>query len=231
MRRLILISVCCMTLTAFSQDIITTVSGETIKAKITEVTDETVSYKKHHDQEGATFIIKKEKITKIAWENGDVDEYNREVATEQNNVSSNPPANLPFITKGMRLFYLSNGQVYDETELKSFLMEQHLGSVWNQYLSGKRSLGMGCSLAGVGVIFGSIGFISFKDGEFPAFWVISGALVVIGVPLAISGGIKQKAAINDYNSIYGGKPRPQYSQNVTYKIGLVGNGLGFSLNF
>jgi len=236
-RRLILTAICGMCFNAFSQDVITTVSGENIKAKVTEVTEETVSYKKYHDQDGATFVLKKEKITKIAWENGDVDEYGKTVAVEQNNAVSNPQQNLPFVEKRFGSFYLDNGSVYNEAEFKRFLMEQHLGSVWNQYSSAKIILTTGYILIGCGVgfelFFGVLAGIGSWNALFfaPTFLVLGILSGLAGIPTAIAGAVKKSTAISDYNSIYAGKPRPQYSQHVTYKIGLVGNGLGFSLNF
>jgi len=184
MRRLILISVCCMHFTAFSQDTI---------------------------------------------------------ATEQDNASSN----LPHITKKKAIFYwermnptfyLDNGQVYKEEQLKLFLMEQNLPYIWTQYLAGKRAVIMGevlsysgCAVAVVGIILEYWGGSATRFA--PSFIVAGGLLCLAGIPVEIVGFIRRNDAIRDYNTWYAGKPRPQYSQNVTYKIGLVGNGLGFSLNF
>ena len=248
MRRLILISVCCMRLTAFSQDVIVTKSGEQIRAKIVEVTEEAVSYKIAQDTTGAVYIltIGKDKIKIISWENGTVDDYEKNLPetkkVENNNGVVKNNDKLPFITKGMSLFYLDNGQVYNEAELKRFLMEQHLGSVWTQYSSGKRTLATGCGLMGGGlgiILLGSL-MMTGEQSLLGALivapvvlmcWIAGGVLTIVGIPLAISGSVKKRVAINDYNSIYAGKPCPKYAQNVTYKIGVVGNGLGFSLNF
>ena len=240
MRRLILISVCCMSLTAFSQDVITTVSGENIKAKVMEVTDETVSYKKYHDQDGATFILKKEKITKIAWENGDVDEYNQTVATQQNNPSANPQPVLPYVTSKMGTFYLDNGLEYDAEQFKQFLMDNNLEPIWAKFSRGNTLFITGAALIGGGLALGVIGFtLAFTtNGDFGQYLtgMALGALgmevaVLAGIPTIIVGAVRKKNAIRNYNAMYAGKPPTQYSQNVTYKIGLVVNGIGFSLNF
>jgi len=239
MRRLILISVCCMSLTAFSQDVITTVSGENIKAKVMEVTDETVSYKKYHDQDGATFILKKEKITKIAWENGDVDEYNKTVATQQNNPSANPQPVLPYITSKMGTFYLDNGSEYDTEQFKQFLMDNNLKPIWAKYSNANTLFMTGAALIGGGVALGVVGYTlmgTSNDGGIVTMGIIFGGIGIAtafyaGIPTIIVGAVRKKNAIRDYNMMYSGKPRPQYSQNATYKIGLVGNGIGFSLNF
>ena len=54
----------------FAQDIIRTKVGKDISAKVLEVSDEEVSYKMFDNQEGPTFKISTEKLTKILFENG-----------------------------------------------------------------------------------------------------------------------------------------------------------------
>lgn len=60
-------------LSAQAQDIITTTKGETIEAKILEVSSNEVKYKKFSYQDGPTFTINKKEIFKILYENGEED--------------------------------------------------------------------------------------------------------------------------------------------------------------
>ena len=57
----------------FSQDVITKKSGEDIKAKVMEVTNSEVKYKKFDFQEGPMYTISKDDIVMIRYENGSKD--------------------------------------------------------------------------------------------------------------------------------------------------------------
>ena len=61
------------TISIYSQDIITTKSGEDIKAKITEVTQTEIKYKKFDNLEGPIFSILKSEVIMIVYENGTKD--------------------------------------------------------------------------------------------------------------------------------------------------------------
>ena len=245
MHKILVFLVSGVSFTAFSQDVITTKSGESIKTKIIEVTEETVSYKKYNDQQGATFVLKKDKIKTIEWENGDVDEY-KDVALQQEIPPVKENDSLPYIDKKMGSFYLENGQVYDEEKLKNFLIEKNLTHIWTKYSSGKNLLIAGWGMIagsvvfesiGMALLFGNLGNYGIIDALFIrlpigfSFTIIGSALMYAGIPMAIVGTVRKCNAINDYNSIYAGRPRMQYSQNITLKVGCVGNGLGFSLHF
>jgi hypothetical protein len=225
-----------MSFTAFSQDVIITKSNESIKAKIIEVTEETVSYKKYHDPEGATFILKKEKIQTIAWENGVLDEYKEEAKAQAVPAVKGTDV-LPYINKKMGDFHLDNGQVYDVEQFKQFLIEKNLSHIWTKYSSGKNLLIAGWGVIGGGVLLGTVGLVLMDNYGlgalfigFPIF-IIGVVAIYAGVPIAIVGTVRKSRAINDYNAMSSGRPHPQYSPNITYKIGCVSNGIGFSLNF
>jgi hypothetical protein len=234
MRKLVLGLVCCIHFTAFSQDVITTQSGETIKAKIIEVTEDNVSYKKYHDQQGATFILKREKIKTIAWENGDVDVYKDVVGKPDAAKESDV---LPYINKKMGEFHFNTGQVYDEEHFKRFLVDKNLSHIWTKYSSGKNLLIAGWGLIGGGIVLEIVGGVVMANGNWDdeliglPVSIIGGLLIYAGIPTAIVGTVRKTRAINDYNTMYAGRPCPQYSQNITIKAGFVGNGLGFTLNF
>jgi len=235
MRKLIFILAGSVGFTAFSQDVIVTKSSEQIRAKIIEVTDDAVSYKKYHDQEGATFVLKKDKIKIISWENGDVDVY-EEVVSEQNVPSVVESDILPYITRKFGSFHLDNGTVYDRDQFQQFLVEKNLSTIWTQYSSGSTLLATGWGLIAGGTVIEILGLSIVRDGlggfliGLP-ICIVGGVVGIVGIPLAISGSTKKNNAIYDYNTIYAGKPRTQYSQNLTFKAGLTGNGLGFTLNF
>jgi hypothetical protein len=228
----------------FSQDVIVTKSGESIRAKILEVTEENISYKKYKDMEGATFILKKENIKLISWENGDVDDYEKALPQQEETevVLTDISAKLPYILKRQsKIFFLDNGQTLNEEQMKNFLMEKNLTPVWITYSSGKRLLNTGLIMIGGGVLLQAIGWtmmsVGADAGDIGCFfagsilYVGGGATAVAGIPIAIVGGCRRSQSVKDYNTLYGGKPRPQYSQNVTLNAVYTGSGLGFTLNF
>ena len=237
MRKLMFILVCCIHFTAFSQDVITTKSGEIIQAKIIEVTDDNISYKKYHDQQGATFILKTEKIRTIIWENGDVDTY-KEVAVEQVVPTVKESNALPYINRKFGSFYLDNGQVYETEQFKRFLIENNLSHIWTKFSSGKNLQIAGWGVIGGSVTLGIIGgvIMNYTDWGTALFIglpisIIGGMLIYAGIPMAIVGTVRKHRAINEYNAIYANRPRTQYSQNITFKAGVTDNGLGFMLKF
>jgi hypothetical protein len=71
----------------FSQDIITKKSGEDIQAKILEVTQTEIRFKKFSDLEGPSFSINKSDILMIRYKNGTKDIFNEE-KTNNNDMAS-----------------------------------------------------------------------------------------------------------------------------------------------
>jgi len=57
---------------SYSQDLIITKDAQRIEAKITEVSDDAVRYKKFSNPDGPAFVIKAEKISSIVYQNGEV---------------------------------------------------------------------------------------------------------------------------------------------------------------
>lgn len=66
-----------ISITAYSQDVITQKSGEDIQAKILEVNQTEVKYKKFDNQNGPTFSILKSNILMVRYENGTKDIFNQ----------------------------------------------------------------------------------------------------------------------------------------------------------
>jgi len=72
----------------YSQDVITKKSGEDIKAKILEVSQDEVKYKKFDNLTGPTFSIMKSEILMIRYENGTKDVFNDEKPINNPTISS-----------------------------------------------------------------------------------------------------------------------------------------------
>ena len=63
----------CLSMSA--QDIITKKSGESVQAIVTEVTSETISYKRFSNPSGPTFVISVSDVSSILYENGERDVF------------------------------------------------------------------------------------------------------------------------------------------------------------
>ena len=141
---------------------------------------------------------------------------------------------LPFIDRQGSTFYLSDGKICNEEQLGRFLIEKNLNGIWIKYSNGKNQLAGGWGMIGVGVVFELIGLVASLEGYYRigiVAFVMAGISESAGIPIAIVGAVIKNRAISNYNMLYGGKSPNQYSQDVTFKAGIVGNGIGFSLNF
>jgi hypothetical protein len=100
MRKIILTTLTTiLTLTlCFSQDVITNKSGEDIQAKILEVGQTEIKYKKFDYQNGPIFSIAKSEVLMIRYENGSKDIFNEEKKTE--NISSSSSSSGDLFIKG-----------------------------------------------------------------------------------------------------------------------------------
>lgn len=79
---------------SFAKDVIVTKQSEKIDAKIVEVSDEEVRYKKIGNLNGPTFVIKTKEISTVVYENGDIQTFKEYLETSdyQNKVSDNESA-------------------------------------------------------------------------------------------------------------------------------------------
>lgn len=75
-------------LSAFSQDVITQKSGEDIQAKILEVNQTEIKYKKFDNQNGPTFTLLKSDVLMIRYENGTKDIFNQTEEVKTNTKTS-----------------------------------------------------------------------------------------------------------------------------------------------
>ncbi len=89
-KTLITLFVLVLSMVGFSQDVITKKDGSTINAKVTDILDGIVKYKKPDNLEGPTYSIGTDKISKIKYENGSEDSFSEggEVSESSNSGSS-----------------------------------------------------------------------------------------------------------------------------------------------
>jgi len=95
---------------AFSQDIITTKTGEDILAKIVEVGHTEIKYKKFDNPEGPQFTILKSDVLMIRYENGTKDIFTEEPKSNTVVPPYSPSPNLN--TPDNKLFYAGKVEKY-----------------------------------------------------------------------------------------------------------------------
>jgi hypothetical protein len=78
-----------ISITAFSQDVITQKTGEDIQSKILEVNQTEIKYKKFDNQNGPTFTLLKSDILMIRYENGTKDIFNQTEEIKSDSKTSN----------------------------------------------------------------------------------------------------------------------------------------------
>ncbi|MDR1180881.1 MAG: hypothetical protein LBL13_02750 [Bacteroidales bacterium] len=240
----------------YSQERIITVGGDTIYAKIMEVNENTITYKRYAYQEGATFILNVDKISHIIWENGDIDTYVYGWEDEEETFANNDmTVATPFpaiVERNMSGFMFDNGIVMDEEALESFMIENHLGYYWKTYTDGSRMLkaGKGLLIGGGAAMLGAmaitsmyyyvagetVSFGNYAKRPFARFGIAvscAGALILMaGIPLTIVGSLKRSAFVTSYNEHCAGKYPSEVSENVlSWRLSPSVNGFSFTLNF
>ena len=94
--------------TAFAQDVITTKDGDDIQAKVIEITETDVMYKKYSNPNGPTYILSKSDILIVRYENGEKEVFKD---TPKSNVYK--PNTTQNVTPGMR--YSQYKDLYDKS--------------------------------------------------------------------------------------------------------------------
>jgi hypothetical protein len=88
----------CSIANTYSQDVITKKNSEDILAKVVEVTNSEIKYKRFDNQNGPLFTISKSEVLMVRYENGTKDVFTNE--TKPVNQSSNVSASDEMKTKG-----------------------------------------------------------------------------------------------------------------------------------
>ena len=97
MKRILTVLVAALVFAAqgFAQDIITTRRGETIQAKVLEVSNDQVKYVKYNYQNGPVFVLSWRDVASIRYENGDEDIF--ELPAPQRNYMMRAPGYTPSV--------------------------------------------------------------------------------------------------------------------------------------
>ncbi len=101
---LLLLTLSAITSIAFSQDNIVLKNGDEINAKISEVGESNIKYKKFNNQDGPIYTKSKDEIFYIKYSNGEKEMFSDNV----NNKSSNNTINKKILISGASIFNYTN---------------------------------------------------------------------------------------------------------------------------
>ena len=101
---LLLLTLSAITSIAFSQDNIVLKNGDEINAKISEVGESNIKYKKFNNQDGPIYTKSKDEIFYIKYSNGEKEMFSDNV----NNKSSNNTINKNILISGASIFNYTN---------------------------------------------------------------------------------------------------------------------------
>lgn len=245
-----LIVVSVMATLAFAQDIIVTKDKEQIQAKILEVSAGEIKYKKHSYLDGPTFSIDVDNILTVAYENGDVEVYDKEFMAEKEEMIQEKAEELLKLQatygtfeKEDGFYYLRHESSMTKMDKKAYLnfIEQNCPEAYKSYQKGNTLFTAGCGMLGAGaglLLVGTplylVGFNKYLSASNDA-----GALLVTGaifttlgslsaagsIPLMVVGGIKRNNSHEVYNE------HCKQADEITFSINASSNGVGLALNF
>lgn len=251
MKRFLLMLLCAAAFVPmWAQDIIVTTTSERIDAKVIEVSETEVKYKRKDNPNGPTFVLSTSKIASIAYKNGKVQTFKQ--TTKPTNTTSTGNENVIVTVKdvnnitfvpGQKLVPAKDGGLYygnillgiENGQYEQFL-KLHCPAAYKQFKTGfnmeMSGWIIGGTLTGVGfgLMLGSIRTNRPIDNSLLiSGGVLVGAGVISGVTLYFVGHKKWAYAHGVFNQQC--VQKNSYSQNLSLKMGLTQNGLGLSLNF
>ena len=236
---------------AFAQDIIRTIDGRSIEAKVLEINDNDIIYKTFDNPDGPDYRLSISRVARIVFQNG----------TEKSFAPSTFLYPGPYIYDHYGPYgpleyrwghyYDRRGRLYGE-QLRDYLGVSLYGS---DYLkaSSQYHWGLWLTLGGAALLLSSVSFNAMMSDydrsvasmNMPSSWqvedshssmgayfaaegLIGAACIGVGIPLWVKGNRKLNAIADDYNQRYG---RNAYGHASSLSIGSTANGVGLALNF
>lgn len=235
---------------AFAQDIIHTIDGRSIEAKVLEINDDDILYKTFDNQDGPDYRMSVGRVTRIVFQNGTEKSFAPSTILVPSPYVHDPYGYYGPLEYRWGHYYDRRGRLYAE-QLKDYLGVSLYGSDYrkarSQYQSGFiltisgaalviSSLTCGAMLSDYNRGVAAMNMPSSMRGKdhssIGALYVAGGiagaACLGAGIPLWIKGNRKLNAIADDYNQRYG---RNAYGFQSSLRVGATGNGIGLALNF
>jgi len=233
-RRCLLLAICLIALTriSFAQDIIVTVDSQNesrIRAKVTEVTADSVKYKNFDNQDGPVYSLTKSVVSAIIYESGNVETFFEFEAPK-----IEQPAQQ-ITTRETPAIRTDPSKISPENLLEE--MKRRDPDLYSKYAAGKKTKTTGWIVSGTGIaviaggaVWAVMGMQWDDSDVIKQGAIIAGAGAVItgvGIPVIMKGSKKKKSAIEEFKSQY-------YSSDSTspyFRINLYGDRVGLAFVF
>ena len=236
---------------AFAQDVIHTLDGRSIEAKVLEINDNDIIYKTFDNPEGPDYRLSVSRVTRIVFQNGTEQTFAPSSILFPSPYSYDPYGPYGPLEYRWGHYYDRHGRLYGE-QLRDYLGVSLYGS---EYLkaSSQYQWGLWLTLGGAALLLSSVSFNammsdydrSVSSMNMPSSWqvedshssmgayfaaegLIGAACIGVGIPLWVKGNRKLNAIADDYNQRYG---RNAYGHTSSLSIGSTANGFGLALNF
>ena len=235
---------------AFAQDIIHTIDGRSIEAKVLEINDDDILYKTFDNLDGPDYRMSVSRVARIVFQNGTEKSFAPSTILVPSPYAYDSYGPYGPLEYRWGHYYDRRGRLYAE-QLQDYLGVSLYGSDYrkasSQYQSGLWLTIGGATLLVSSIISGamlsdhnravaSMNMPSSMRGNdhssMGALYVAGGiagaACLGAGIPLWIRGNRKLNAIADDYNQRYG---RNAYGYKSSLSVGATGNGIGLALNF
>ncbi len=198
-----------------AQDIITKKDGTDIQAKVTEVGQSTISYKKYSNLDGPLYTISISDIVMITYENGE-----REMYISQSSTTNN--STLP---QGVMAY--NNGKVsVGGVTIENEMLERYFTSEDYSLFKKGKSLILGggiVNIIGCAALGYSIGWMIAGGKPLWDLFIGGGVASIGGLIVCLIGEDDVRTAVNNYNSSLVFQPE--------IRIGTTTNGIGLVVVF
>lgn len=193
---------------AYAQDIIVTKDGSLIEAKVTEIGDTNIKYKKWSNQNGPIYTLNINQVFSIKYQNGE-----KEVFNKQSSTSKSPQTNHAK-TQNKSQIIQSDNDVIDiqgsqsQNPRKNFNVQNNYSQDnnlvnqlqnMNYEMEKERLMRKGKNIQNAGMWVGTLGIVggilisSLTDYN-ALGWTVFGSSMATGVICAVVGGNKIRAA-------------------------------------
>ena len=235
---------------AFAQDIIHTIDGYSIEAKVLEINDDDILYKTFDNLDGPDYRMSVSRIARIVFQNGTEKSFAPSTILVPSPFAYDPYGPYGPLEYRWGHYYDRRGRLYAE-QLQDYLGVSLYGSDYRKARSQYQS-GLWLTIGGATLLVSSIissamlsdynrgvasmnmpsSMRSNEHSSVGALYVAGGiagaACLGAGIPLWIKGNRKLNAIADDYNQRYG---RNAYGYKSSLRVGSTGNGIGLALNF
>ena len=221
---------------AYAQDVITKKNGDEINAKVLEITQSEIKYKKFDNQTGPTFSLSISDIFMIRYENGTKDVFETATQNPQKTVPQNQSYDKNVTTNknaqaASRLDFFN----MNDKEQAQFL-EIYDPDLYRKFRSGMTLRGVGKGLSVPGWIFFGIGGVAIIAGiaDEDEELIVTGAsamgtgfgfLIPSWILSGVGKGLKNSPR-EEYRYRYMGENHKGY-----FKINIYGNAVGLAYVF